>query len=145
MNSPFNGNGIEINLVDQAQNFLKVKETLTRIGVTDENEGVLFQSCHILHKRDSANQSCYAIMHFKEMFVMDGKKSTISMVDILRRNAITKLLIDWNLVTIHPRQEPVDMIIPKEVKDTIKIITHKDKHMWALATKYTIGTNGKRN
>jgi hypothetical protein len=126
----FDGLGVEINLKNK-EDFLKVKETLTRIGVSSKKEKKLFQSCHILHKRGR-----YAIMHFKEMFLLDGLESDISNDDIGRRNTIVKLLVEWNLI------DPVD---PDEYKEPqislarLKIIPHKEKQEWQLIPKYHIG------
>jgi hypothetical protein len=126
----FDGLGVEINLKNK-EDFLKVKETLTRIGVSSKKEKKLFQSCHILHKRGR-----YAIMHFKEMFLLDGLDSDISDDDVARRNTIVRLLVEWNLI------EAVD---PEEYKEPqislarLKIIPHKDKQEWQLIPKYHIG------
>jgi hypothetical protein len=126
----FDGLGVEINLKNK-EDFLKVKETLTRIGVSSKKEKKLFQSCHILHKRGR-----YAIMHFKEMFLLDGLESDISNDDIGRRNTIVRLLVEWNLI------DPVD---PDEYKEPqislarLKIIPHKEKQEWQLIPKYHIG------
>lgn len=126
----FDGLGVEINLKNK-EDFLKVKETLTRIGVSSKKEKKLFQSCHILHKRGR-----YAIMHFKEMFLLDGLDSDISDDDVARRNTIVRLLVEWNLI------EAID---PEEYKEPqislarLKIIPHKDKQEWQLIPKYHIG------
>ena len=109
--------------------FLKVRETLTRIGVASRKEKKLFQSCHILHK-----QGRYFIVHFKELFALDGKSANISDNDIERRNTIAQLLSDWNLV------EVVSGILEtKPPLSQIKVIAFKDKHEWNLETKYNIG------
>ena len=123
-------NFVEIKLVEQ-DDFLKVKETLTRIGVSSRKEKVLYQSCHILHK-----QGQYYIVHFKELFMLDGKPSNISENDIQRRNAIAKLLEEWGLVTIvNPS------IIGENVAPLyhIKIISFREKNDWQLTAKYNIG------
>jgi hypothetical protein len=126
----FDGLGVEINLKNK-EDFLKVKETLTRIGVSSKKEKKLFQSCHILHKRGR-----YAIMHFKEMFLLDGLESDISNDDIGRRNTIVRLLVEWNLI---------DAVDPDEYKEPqislarLKIIPHKEKEQWQLIPKYHIG------
>ena len=126
----FDGLGVEINLKNK-EDFLKVKETLTRIGVSSKKEKKLFQSCHILHKRGR-----YAIMHFKEMFLLDGLDSDISNDDIGRRNTIVRLLVEWNLI---------DVVDPDEYKEPqislarLKIIPHKEKQEWQLIPKYHIG------
>lgn len=132
MQDIFKGVGIEIALEDEDA-FLKVRETLTRIGVSSRKEKVLYQSCHILHK-----QGRYVILHFKELFALDGKPSTISENDIQRRNAIVKLLEEWGLIKILPEET-------KKMQDNmaplhqIKIISYKEKDQWQLVTKYTIG------
>ena len=130
MEDIFRGVGVEINLTEQ-DDFLKIRETLTRIGVSSRKEKVLYQSCHILHK-----QGRYAIVHFKELFALDGKPSNISDNDIQRRNAIAKLLEDWELVKI---------LNPKKIENNlaplhqIKIISYKEKDEWQLIAKYNIG------
>jgi hypothetical protein len=121
---------VEVTLNEQ-DDFLKVRETLTRIGVSSRKEKVLYQSCHILHK-----QGQYYITHFKEMFLLDGKPSNISENDIQRRNAIAKLLEEWGLVTIINPQIMIDNIAPIH---QIKIISFKEKNEWELVTKYNIG------
>ena len=119
----------------EPDDFLKVRETLTRIGVASRRENKLFQSCHILHK-----QGRYFIVHFKELFLLDGKPSNLMENDLRRRNTIVTLLSDWGLV------EPVN---PEQLKDTaplrqIKIISYRDKSNWELCAKYNIGTNSSR-
>jgi hypothetical protein len=110
--------------------FLKVRETLSRIGVASRKEKILYQSCHILHKRGR-----YYIMHFKELFALDGKPTDIIENDYHRRNAIARLLEEWGLVTLtHP--ETLGTVAPIH---QIKIISHKEKSDWTLITKYTIG------
>ena len=121
---------VEVTLNEQ-DDFLKVRETLTRIGVSSRKEKVLYQSCHILHK-----QGQYYITHFKELFALDGKPSNISENDIQRRNAIAKLLEEWGLVTILNPQIMIDNIAPIH---QIKIISFKEKNEWELVTKYNIG------
>jgi hypothetical protein len=121
---------IEVSLNEQ-DDFLKVRETLTRIGVSSRKERVLYQSCHILHK-----QGRYYITHFKELFALDGKPSNLSENDIQRRNAIANLLEEWGLVTILNPQLLVDNIAPLH---QIKIISFKEKDDWQLITKYSIG------
>ena len=121
---------IEVTLV-QADDFLKVRETLTRIGVASKKEKTLYQSCHILHK-----QGKYYIVHFKELFALDGKPSNISENDIQRRNAIAKLLEEWGLVKIINPEVMVDNIAPLH---QIKIISFKEKDDWELIAKYNIG------
>tara|TARA_R110000851_G_scaffold302488_1_gene459289 strand:+ start:2938 stop:3336 length:399 start_codon:yes stop_codon:yes gene_type:complete len=124
----FDGLGIEIELKNP-EDFLKIRETLTRIGVSSRKEQKLYQSCHILHKRGK-----YAIMHFKEFFILDGLESDISDTDIGRRNKICKLLEEWGLVVILD-----DDIEPMVSMAQIKIIPHKDKSEWELIPKYHIG------
>jgi hypothetical protein len=123
-------NFVEIKLVEQ-DDFLKVKETLTRIGVSSRKEKVLYQSCHILHK-----QGHYYIVHFKELFMLDGKPSNISENDIQRRNAIAKLLEEWGLVTIVNPSIIGENIAPLY---QIKIISFREKDDWQLTAKYNIG------
>ena len=123
-------NFIEVILKEQ-DDFLKVRETLTRIGVSTRKEKVLYQSCHILHK-----QGQYYIVHFKELFALDGKEATIDDNDISRRNAIANLLEEWGLVKIVNRQVMTDNIAPLH---QIKIISFKEKDEWQLVTKYNIG------
>ena len=124
----FDGLGIEIEL-KSPEDFLKIRETLTRIGVSSRKEKKLYQSCHILHKRGK-----YAIMHFKEFFILDGLESDISESDIGRRNKICKLLEEWGLVKILD-----DDLEPMASMAQIKIIPHKQKEEWELVPKYHIG------
>ena len=126
----FRGVGIEILLKDP-DSFLKVRETLTRIGVASRKDKKIFQSCHILHK-----QGKYAIVHFKELFALDGKPSNFSEEDVGRRNTIANLLADWGLVTL---LKPEKSAIIKSPLSKIKIITHKEKGEWELVAKYNIG------
>ena len=121
---------VEVSLNEQDA-FLKVRETLTRIGVSSRKEKVLYQSCHILHK-----QGRYYIVHFKELFALDGKPSNISENDIQRRNAIANLLEEWGLVKILNRKVIEDNIAPLH---QIKIISFKEKDDWNLIAKYNIG------
>jgi hypothetical protein len=132
MQDIFKGVGVEISLEDEDA-FLKVRETLTRIGVSSRKEKILYQSCHILHK-----QGRYVILHFKELFALDGKPSTITENDIQRRNAIAKLLEEWGLVVIFPdeNERMKDNLAPLH---QIKIISYKEKDEWDLQSKYTIG------
>lgn len=131
MDDIFRGLGVEITFEKQ-DDFLKIAETLTRIGISSRKDQTLFQSCHILHK-----QGRYAILHFKEMFILDGKKNTITDDDLARRNTIVKLLEEWKLLKIN---------IPASIQDLqaglnqIKIISHADKKNWILTPKYSIGT-----
>ena len=121
---------VEISL-KSPDDFLKVRETLTRIGVASRTEHKLYQSCHILHK-----QGKYYIVHFKELFLLDGKHSDFSENDKQRRNRIAKLLSDWGLIEI------VDDTLLEEVSSIsqIKILPHKDKSEWELIAKYSIGS-----
>lgn len=121
---------IEVSLNEQ-DDFLKVRETLTRIGVSSRKERVLYQSCHILHK-----QGRYYIVHFKELFALDGKPSNLSDNDIQRRNAIANLLEEWGLVKILNRKLIEGNIAPLH---QIKIISFREKDDWQLITKYNIG------
>jgi len=116
---------------NEPDDFLKVRETLTRIGVSSRKEKVLYQSCHILHK-----QGHYYIVHFKELFALDGKPSNISENDIQRRNAIAKLLEEWGLIKILNPKLLEDNIAPLH---QIKIIAFKEKDEWDLIAKYNIG------
>lgn len=121
---------VEVKL-KQPDDFLKVRETLTRIGVASRNEKKLYQSCHILHK-----QGRYYIVHFKELFLLDGKNSDFSDNDLQRRNRITKLLSDWGLVDVVNEQ----MIEEASSISQIKILPHKEKAEWELIPKYSIGS-----
>lgn len=130
MEDIFEGLGVEVTLKKE-EDFLKVKETLTRIGVSSKKENKLYQSCHILHKRGR-----YAIMHFKEMFILDGLDSDMSVDDLGRRNTIVKLLIDWGLVDAVDSARYAD---PQLSLARLKIIPHKEKKEWQLIPKYHIG------
>lgn len=130
MSDIFKGVGIEISL-DEEDDFLKVKETLTRIGVSSRKDKILYQSCHILHK-----QGRYAIVHFKELFMLDGKSANISDEDIERRNKVTQLLEEWGLVKVVCPWQESDKFSPIH---QIKIISFKDKNDWQLVSKYNIG------
>jgi hypothetical protein len=126
---------VEVTLT-QPDDFLKVRETLTRIGVASKKDKTLFQSCHILHK-----QGKYYIVHFKELFALDGKPTDLSENDLSRRNAIALLLEDWGLVKIVNEaqvQQPEPIFISQ-----IKILSHKEKNEWQLTPKYNIGTKKK--
>ena len=125
---------IEVSLKEQ-DDFLKVKETLTRIGVSSRKEKILYQSCHILHKRGQ-----YYIVHFKELFSLDGKPANITDNDIERRNAIAKLLEEWELVKVMNPQIMEGKIAPIH---QIKIISFKEKDEWQLVSKYNIGKKSK--
>ena len=115
-------------VLKEPDDFLKVRETLSRIGVASRKEKILYQSCHILHK-----QGKYFIVHFKELFALDGKDTNLSENDIARRNTIAKLLGDWGLVDIKGSLEPIAPL------SQIKIISFKEKDEWTLETKYNIG------
>ena len=117
-------------LLSEPDDFLKVRETLTRIGVASRKEKKLYQSCHILHK-----QGKYYIVHFKELFALDGKKANLSVNDIQRRNRIVALLSDWGLVGVL-KSDSINDIAPL---NQIKVISYKDKGDWVLETKYNIG------
>ena len=117
-------------LLSEPDDFLKVRETLTRIGVASRKEKKLYQSCHILHK-----QGKYYNVHFKELFALDGKKANLSINDVQRRNRIIQLLSDWGLVTLKDAELVTD-IAPL---NQIKVISYKDKSNWILETKYNIG------
>lgn len=122
---------VEIKLVDP-DNFLLVKETLTRIGVASKKDNTLYQSCHILHK-----QGKYYIMHFKELFLLDGKKNTdFSENDEARRNTIANLLEEWGLIEIVNKEQTKQPVVPVS---HIKIISFKEKNDWQCLAKYSIG------
>jgi hypothetical protein len=122
---------IEVTLKEK-DDFLKVRETLTRIGVSSKKDQILYQSCHILHKRGQ-----YYVVHFKELFALDGKPTDISESDLARRNAIANLLEDWGLVKL---VNPVQTEMPEPMfLSQIKIISHKEKNDWQLIPKYNIG------
>jgi small-conductance mechanosensitive channel len=126
----FRGYGIEVEL-NTDEDFLKVKETLQRIGVASKHEKKLYQSCHILHKRGR-----YSIVHFKEMFALDGKTTTLSQDDINRRNTIAKLLHEWNLLTV---------LNTKQIENcsslsSIKVLSYNERDDWELVQKYSVGT-----
>ena len=122
-------------LLSEPDDFLKVRETLTRIGVASRKEKKIYQSCHILHK-----QGRYYIVHFKELFALDGKHANLTVNDVQRRNRIIQLLVDWGLVSI---------IIPDKIQNIaplnqIKVLSYKDKGDWILETKYNIGSKKKK-
>lgn len=126
----FRGVGVEVTL-PTPDSFLKIKETLTRIGISSRKDRKLFQSCHILHKKGR-----YAILHFKELFILDGKHNTFSEEDQARRNTIVNLLEEWELIKIvdpNKTKEPVASL------NQIKIISYKEKDDWELTVKYNIG------
>ena len=124
---------VEVNL-KEPDDFLKVRETLTRIGVASRKEKKLYQSCHILHK-----QGRYYIVHFKELFALDGKHANLTSNDVQRRNRITRLLADWGLISV-VKPDSVSDIAPL---NQIKVLAFKDKGDWILEQKYNIGKKGK--
>ena len=124
---------IEVKL-NEPDDFLKVRETLTRIGVASRKEKKLYQSCHILHK-----QGKYYIVHFKELFALDGKYANLTVNDVQRRNRITRLLADWGLISV-VKEDSIQDIAPL---NQIKVLPYKDKHEWSLEQKYNIGKKGK--
>lgn len=131
---------IEVRLA-APDDFLKIKETLTRIGVASKKDKTLYQSCHILHKRDKdTKESRYYIVHFKELFKLDGKPTSITEEDIARRNTIANILGEWGLVTLVDKSKSATPIAPIS---SIKIVAYKDKVNWKLEPKYNIGTNKK--
>jgi Bacteriophage translational regulator len=121
---------------DEEEDFLKIRETLSRIGVASKQDKKLFQSCHILHK-----QGKYYIVHFKELFALDGKVTDFTQEDKARRNTIIKLLEDWNLLQVVDDKKILD---PITTLSHIKILSHKEKNDWQLCTKYTLGKIKKR-
>ena len=125
---------VEVTL-NEPDDFLKVRETLTRIGVASRKEKKLYQSCHILHK-----QGRYYIVHFKELFALDGKHANLTANDVQRRNRITRLLADWGLISV-VKPESVSDIAPL---NQIKVLSYKDKGDWILETKYNIGSKKKK-
>ena len=116
-------------LLNEPDDFLKVRETLTRIGVASRKEKKLYQSCHILHK-----QGRYYIVHFKELFALDGKRANLTLNDVQRRNRITQLLVDWELITV-VNAEAIEDVSPL---NQIKVIAYKEKSEWTLEAKYNI-------
>ena len=124
------GEMVEI-ILKESDDFLKVKETLTRIGVASRKEKTLYQSCHILHK-----QSKYYIVHFKELFALDGKPYNFSDTDIARRNTIANLLEEWNLVKLVDVETTKDPTLPL---NQLKILSFSEKEEWTLTPKYNIG------
>lgn len=129
-NTSFVESLLEVSL-NKEDDFLKIKETLTRIGVSSKKEKKLYQSCHILHKKGK-----YYIVHFKELFILDGLKSDITETDIGRRNTIAKLLEEWGLLTVVDKDKMNAILTPI---NQIKIIPHKEKASWLLVPKYHIG------
>lgn len=145
MTDIFNGYGIEVKLKSE-DDFLKIRETLTRIGIASNKDKKLYQSCHILHKKGR-----YAIVHFKELFALDGRKSTMDEVDTERRNVIARLLHEWGLCVVVGSAEvqdaegnlvtqyPTKMQFSATPGRNIKIIPHGQKSEWELISKYSIG------
>lgn len=121
--------GIKVKL-KEPDDFLKIKETLSRIGISSRKEKKLFQSCHILHKRGE-----YFILHFKELFLIDGKETNISEEDIKRRNVIAFLLKEWGLLSLVDEKQVEDKLPVSQ----IKIVSYKEKHEWVFESKYAIG------
>lgn len=125
---------IEVTL-NEPDDFLKVRETLTRIGVASRKEKKIYQSCHILHK-----QGRYFLVHFKELFALDGKHANLTINDVQRRNRIAQLLVDWGLVGI-VSSDSIQDVAPL---NQIKVLSYKDKGEWILETKYNIGSKKKK-
>ncbi len=123
-------------VLNEPDDFLKVRETLTRIGVASRKERKIYQSCHILHK-----QGKYYIVHFKELFALDGKKTNLSLNDIQRRNRIIQLLSDWGLISIVNK----DAISDLAPLNQIKVLAFKEKNDWTLESKYNIGRKKQTN
>lgn len=126
---------VEVKL-NESDDFLKIRETLSRIGIASKKDKTLYQSCHILHK-----QGKYYITHFKELFLLDGKKSDFTEEDRARRNTISNLLHDWELLDLVDESKTSS---PTASLSQIKIISHKEKNDWTLITKYTIGKAKRR-
>ena len=122
-------------VLSEPDDFLKVRETLTRIGVASRKEKKIYQSCHILHK-----QGRYYLVHFKELFALDGKRANLTVNDVQRRNRIVQLLADWGLIEIVNAEKIVDIA----QLNKIKVLAYKDKQDWILETKYNIGSKKKR-
>ena len=125
---------VEVTL-NEPDDFLKVRETLTRIGVASRKEKKIYQSCHILHK-----QGRYFLVHFKELFALDGKHANLTSNDVQRRNRIAQLLVDWGLVGI-VNSDTIQDVAPL---NQIKVLAYKDKGDWILETKYNIGSKKKK-
>ena len=125
---------VEVTL-NEPDDFLKVRETLTRIGVASRKEKKIYQSCHILHK-----QGRYFLVHFKELFALDGKHANLTINDVQRRNRIVQLLVDWGLIGI-VKSESIQDVAPL---NQIKVLSYKDKGDWILETKYNIGGKKKK-
>ena len=119
-------------LLEEPDDFLKVRETLTRIGVASRKDKILYQSCHILHK-----QGRYFIVHFKELFALDGKPTNFSENDQARRNTIANLLAEWGLIKLINPEEISELVVPL---NQLKILAFKEKDLWELTAKYNIGS-----
>jgi hypothetical protein len=135
MSDVFGNYGVEIELIDKENDFLKIKETLTRIGVKSKNKNVLWQSCNILHKR-----GYYAILHFKELFALDGKETTFNDEDRIRRNAIVNLLKQWSLCKVVDET----LIEERDPEKPINIVKFSEKKDWDLIPKYEIGVDKRK-
>ena len=122
-------------VLKEPDDFLKIRETLSRIGVASRKERKLYQSCHILHK-----QGRYFLVHFKELFALDGKHANLTINDVQRRNRIVQLLVDWGLIGI-VKSESIQDVAPL---NQIKVLSYKDKGDWILETKYNIGSKKKK-
>jgi hypothetical protein len=122
--------------IEQPDDFLKIRETLSRIGIASKKEKTLYQSCHILHK-----QGKYYIVHFKELFLLDGKRSDFTEEDKARRNTIANLLHEWELLDLVDENKSSSPVAPLS---HIKIISHKEKGDWNLVTKYTLGKSKRK-
>ena len=122
-------------VLSEPDDFLKVRETLTRIGVASRKEKKIYQSCHIRQK-----QGRYYLVHFKELFALDGKHANITVNDVQRRNRIAQLLADWGLISVVDVEKIRDIAPPNQ----IKVLSYKDKNDWILETKYNIGSKKKR-
>ena len=123
--------------LDKPDDFLKIRETLTRIGVASRKDRTLYQSCHILHKQDR-----YFIVHFKELFALDGKPTNFSENDQARRNTISNLLAEWGLIKIVSAEQTSTLIVPL---NQLKILSYKEKDEWTLIPKYNIGNKKVEN
>jgi len=119
-------------LLNEPDDFLKVRETLTRIGVASRKDKIIYQSCHILHK-----QGRYFIVHFKELFALDGKPTNFSENDQARRNTIANLLAEWGLIKLINPEEISELVVPL---NQLKILSFKEKELWELTAKYNIGS-----
>jgi len=132
----FQGVGVEVKF-EAKSDFLKIKETLTRIGIASRKEKVLYQSCHILHK-----QGRYVVLHFKELFKLDGKETNLTDEDLARRNTIVELLAEWKLLSL---VEPLPEDAPRASLSNIKVLAFHEKKNYNLVAKYQIGARGKKS